>query len=352
MEAHFLSPYARRILIACHHGEDSAKYADRLKTILWLDDGLSFAEISRLLFLDEKTPRRWAKVYMDSGIDALLSDNYLRYAGKLNAEQEKLLYDFVSSHLFLDVGPIILYVEDEFNVTYSRSGMRDLLHRIGFTYKKASCAPERADPSRQRRFLESFTNLMEMKSPDTPVLFMDATHPSFNSQPTYGWIVKGERAEVPTNNNHRQQLNINGALNAETHEVLMMECERLNAETAVALLQKIELHYPNAAQIIVITDNAAYYRAKPVTEYVANSRISLIYLPPYSPNLNLIERVWKLMHKHTVCNRLYATFREFREAILCFFHRLADDLADSLHSILTLNFRIASGKHAIKMNMV
>lgn len=273
MESHFLSPYDRRVLIACHRGEDNAKYADRLKTILWLDDGLSFAEISRLLFLDEKTPRRWAKVYTSSGIDALLSDNYLQYAGKLDTEQEKMLYDFVSSHLFLDVGPIILYVEDKFNVTFSRSGMRDLLHRIGFTYKKASCAPELADPAKQRRFLDSF-------------------------------------------------------------------------------LKKIELHYPKADQIFVITDNAAYYHAKRVTEYVTRSRISLVYLPPYSPNLNLIERVWKLMHKHTVCNRLYTSFREFREAILCFFHRLEDDLADSLHSILTLNFHIASGKDAIKMNPI
>lgn len=341
MEKYFLNPTARRILIACHHGEDNARYADRIKTILWLDEGISFSEIAHRLFLDEKTPRRWAGIYFKSGIDALLSDNYTVYEGRLTDAQKALLYEYVDSQVFLEVGPIILYAQEEFNVTFSRSGMRDLLHRIGFTYKKASQTPGGANREKQRQFLDAFESLMAMKSPETPVLFMDATHPSYNSMPSYGWIAKGKRAEIPSNNTRRQQLNINGVLDAETHDTIMLDCERLNADSTIALLKKVEERYVQADQIFVITDNAGYYRAKPVREYVQQSRITLVHLPPYSPNLNLIERVWKFMHKHTVYNRHYSSFKEFREEILLFLFRLSEELKDSLSSLLTLNFQLA-----------
>ena len=92
----------------------------------------------------------------------------------------------------------------------------------------------------------------------------------------------------------------------------------------------------------MFADNARYYHAKAVADYLKTSRIRLEFLPPYSPNLNLIERLWRLMHKHTLYNRSYATFEAFRGAILEFFFRLPEEFADSLRSLLALNFSIVS----------
>jgi transposase len=136
-------------------------------------------------------------------------------------------------------------------------------------------------------------------------------------------------------------LNINGAVNAETHEVIVVEDERIDATSTIELLRRVEARYPDADTIYVFSDNGRYYHAKAVQDWLATSRVRLEFLPPYSPNLNIIERLWKLMHKHTLYNRCYGTFQEFRGAILEFFFRLPEEFADSLRSLLTLKFNIA-----------
>jgi transposase len=330
-------------LIARHRREKSSRYADRIKTVLWRDEGVSFEEIAHRLFRDEDMVRHYEHVFLERGLDALLSDHFKTYDGKLERHQEEQLYDYVASHLFLDVSPIQAYVFEQFGVLYSASGMRELLHRIGFTYKNTSHAPGKADEARQRAFIAMLCELMRVKSPDAPVLFMDAVHPCYNSMPAYGWIAKGERLDISASTG-RDRVNLNGALDAETHEVVIVECDSVNAQAAVALLEKIEARYRTAPVIHVFCDNAGYNHSNLVKEYLAHSRICLEYLPAYSPNLNLIERLWRFMHKHISYNRYYATFLEFRNELLMFFDRLSEEFADSLRSLLAFNFQVVSSR--------
>ena len=339
--AAFLTPQQRIELIARHKRERNARYTVRLLTVLWRDEGVSFQEIARRLFLDPKTPSDWADTFRQNGVDALLSDDYKPYEGKLNPSQTRQLDAYVAQNIFLDVGPVILYVQEQFGVVFTRGGMRDLLHRLGFTYKKASLTPGKADPEKQRRFAAMLDELMRVKDPDSPVPFVDATHPAYNAQPAYGWIRKGERAEIATTPG-RRHLNLHGAVNAETREVIAFDDERIDAASTIELFRRVEARYPSADVIYVFSDNARYYHAKAVSEYLKTSRICLEFLPPYSPDLNLIERLWRLMHKHALYNRSYGSFAEFRGALLEFFFRLPEEFADSLRSLLTLKFNIAS----------
>jgi transposase len=308
-----------------------------------LDKGYSYSEIADVLLFDESTARRYLATYQQNGLSALTSDNYQPYAGKLTEEQGKELGKYLDDHLFTDVTPIIDYVTQKYKAAYTKSGMRDLLHRIGFVHIKASHVPGKADPEKQREWLEVFQKLMAVKSPDTPVVYIDAVHPTFNSKPAYGWIRKGKKAEIPANSG-RQRLNLNGAVNAETHEVIVTENQKMTGESTLELLRKIEDYYRNTPWIYVILDQAPYYDCQMVRDYCAKSRIRLIYLPAYSPNLNLIERLWRFMYKHTVNNRYFSSFADFRLELLCFFDRLPTDLFGGLRSLLTMNFSIVSDK--------
>ncbi|MCP4264720.1 MAG: IS630 family transposase, partial [Candidatus Brocadiaceae bacterium] len=84
---------------------------------------------------------------------------------------------------------------------------------------------------------------------------------------------------------------------------------------------------------------ARYYRSKKVREYLKNSKIKLIFLPPYSPNLNLIERLWKYFHKIVLYNQYYETFDEFKKACKSFFRRIKRHKGE-LSSLMTENFQI------------
>ena len=347
LQAKFLTSEQRNELIAAHRPNQKARYADRIKTILLLDDGYSTDQISRILLLDETTIRKYLASYQNGGLPVLTSDNYQPYVGKLSEEQEIELYEYVAERLFLDVYPIIAWTYQKFTARFSPSGMRDLLRRIGFVYKKADHVPAKADPEEQRKWLEAFNKLMEVKSSETPVLFVDAVHPTFNSRPAYGWIPRGVKAEIPANSG-REHINLHGAVNAETQEVIVVENEKMTGESSLELLKKVEERYPDAPDIYVALDNAPYHYSQAVKDYCLQSRIRLIYLPVYSPNLNLIERLWRFMYKHTLYNRYYPTFAEFRMELLFFFDRLSAELAASLRSLLTLKFHIASGEEKRK----
>jgi transposase len=92
-------------------------------------------------------------------------------------------------------------------------------------------------------------------------------------------------------------------------------------------------------RIILIMDNARYNHARLVREHIAGTVVEIVYLPPYSPNLNLVERMWRFMKKKVMRNQFYKTFAEFIATIKRFFARISD-YTDELSSLMRDKFHI------------
>lgn len=158
------------------------------------------------------------------------------------------------------------------------------------------------------------------------------------------WMIKrGFRKEIAANSG-RSRLNLTGALDLISRKILTQEDKTLNAESTIAFLNKIEENYPKKSKIHLFCDNARYYRNKSVTAFLEKSKISMHFLPPYSPNLNPIERVWKWMKERVLYNTYYEFFDEFKVAIFGFFKGLDSidpnsSLAQSFVSRIKDNFR-------------
>lgn len=157
---------------------------------------------------------------------------------------------------------------------------------------------------------------------DETVCFTDGVHPTHNVQLGYGWIKKGVDKLIPANTG-RSRLNLTGSIDILSYEVFFQEDKTLNADATIRFFKSLEQHYSRKTRIHVFCDNAPYYRNREVTKYLTNSRIQLHFLPPYSPNLNPIERLWKWMKETVVYNTNYSDFYEFRRAIFGFFHTLS-----------------------------
>lgn len=171
---------------------------------------------------------------------------------------------------------------------------------------------------------------------------MDGVHPQHNSLPSYGWLPTGEETKLKSNTG-RQRANLSGALDSESHEVIVEEHKTLNAESTISFFKLLERRYPDAPNIYIILDNAGYYKGEKIKEYLKDSRIKLLFLPPYAPNLNLIERLWKFFKKMVLYNQYYETFAQFRSACLSFFHKKnLRKYRHELNSLLTDNFQIVS----------
>ena len=164
----------------------------------------------------------------------------------------------------MDSALVIARILLEFGASYSKSGVRRLPHELGFSCKKPKHVPGKADAGKQSEFATRLQALMACKSPDARVYFIDAVHPQYDSTPAYGWILKGTDKELPANSG-RQRLNLNGAIDAESHAAIVINSPTIDADSTLELLGRIEAANPEAESIYVVCDNAAYYHARKVT---------------------------------------------------------------------------------------
>lgn len=122
-------------------------------------------------------------------------------------------------------------------------------------------------------------------------------------------------------NSGRKRINIQGAINLDTHALISTVHETLDRYSTLAILKKIENKHKNSDKIYVLVDNAGYYHADKVKEYLKNSRVELVFLPPYAPHLSLVERVWRHLKKAVLYNQYYPTYQAFKESISNYLRR-------------------------------
>jgi transposase len=231
------------------------------------------------------------------------------------------------------------YIFGEFGVDYSDSAVRAILTKLDFVHKQVKPLPLKADEQKQLEFVAQFEQLIEELPQDTVVYFTDATHPTHNTQTAKAWIKKGQEKHIPANSG-RKRVNLNGALNAlDPCEAVVVEAETVNAQTTISLYEKLLKKNP-AKKLILICDNAPYYHSQLLQDWLKGQPlIKQWFLPTYSPNLNIIERLWRFMKKQAIGLSFHPTYKGFKTAILHFFEHL-DDYEYELKQLLTLKFQI------------
>lgn len=179
--------------------------------------------------------------------------------------------------------------------------------------------------------------LEEAKAGKRRVYFVDAAHFVFTAFLGYLWCFTRIFVRTP---HGRQRLNVLGALDAVSKEVVTVINETyINAAAVMELLEKLVVASPGIP-ITVVLDNARYQRCNAVIEHARKLGIELLFLPSYSPNLNLIERLWRLVKKLVLNSQYHTDFRSFRESIINCLTTLHEKHEDELKSLLTLKFQV------------
>ena len=333
-----LSDAELRELRLAHRQAGDKREAYRINAVILLGIGWSTEQVAQALLIDADTARSYFKRYKQGGVKVL---GHVAFRGSecwLDEVELAALDAHLSANLYLNAKDIARWVGEQFGVHYSESGMTALLHRLGYVYKKPKLVPGKANRAAQEAHLEDYKKLKENRGEHDPIYFMDAVHPQHNPALAYGWIKRGEERQVPSNTG-RRRVNINGVIDLETFAPIVRFDETINAASTMALFRQIEQANPQAARISIICDNARYYRSKEVGAYLQTSKIELVFLPPYAPNLNLIERFWKFFKKQVLYNRYYETFEKFKSTCQGFFAN-AYQYTAQLRALLTENFQI------------
>jgi len=212
------------------------------------------------------------------------------------------------------------------------------LNQMGFKRLKVKQIPDKLDVEKQEEFkTEKPDPLIERaKNNEIHLFFVDAAH--FVLKPFSGFLycltVLCIRASAG-----RKRYNVLGALNAITKEITTFtNFTYINSHSICALMDKLKAQYVDLP-IYMIMDNARYQNNNFVKTYAESLGITLIFLPAYSPNFNLIERLWKFIKKKVLYSTYYKEFQDFTNAIDQCTEDTMGKYKNEIHSLLTLNFQ-------------
>lgn len=337
MKKLYLPPEEKDYLEREHALKENGKERDRIKAILLRSEGWTVPQISQALRLHQSTIIKHIEAYKTSG---KLKSESGGSESHLTEEKTQELIAHLEENTYAHNHQIVLYIKEHFGVTYTVAGLHKWLHRNGFSYKKPKGLPHKADAELQQRFVEEYNELKQQVGGDEPILFMDSVHPTQATKLAYGWIRTGTTKHVGTTAS-RTRLNIIGALQlGNIAEVITSQYETINAESIIDFMGKMRTQYATQKTIHLILDKAGYHRSFLVAEQATKLNIKLHFLPPYSPNLNPIERLWKVMNEHVRNNRFFKSATDFKDAINEFFDSILPSIGNSLDGRINDNFQM------------
>jgi len=293
--------------------------------------------IARIAGISENTIRNYFEAYKKGGVEQLKTKNFYKPESSLKP------FEIIVKEYFNKTPPATIAqacsdIEKLTGISLKNTQMRTYIKSIGVQHRKVNSVPAKVDIDAQKKFHDNELQprLEEAKTGKRTVYFVDAAHFVLGAFLGYLWSFLRVFVRTPSG---RQRFNVLGALNAITKELSMITNDSYITSIQVCELLR-NLVKNSMTPITVVLDNARYQRCRLVMELAKELNIELLFLPPYSPNLNLIERLWKLVKKECLYSKYYDNFLLFSGAIQRFLTTMNNTHREKLDSLLTLNFQM------------
>jgi transposase len=309
----------------------------KMEAVYLKSQGLPHQEICRLARVTENTLRAYLRQYQEGGIERLKQTGWDGPASDLS-EHREALEDYFRDHPPRSTAQAAADIERITGIRRGLTQVRKFLKGMGLKFRKLGMIPAKADPAEQREFLDGrlWPRLKQARRLRRVVCFVDAAHFVHGPFLGYLWCFTRLLIRGPSG---RKRFNVLGAIDAVTRELTTVTNDTTVGAGAVCeLLRKLSARYPGLPLTLVL-DNARYQRCEPVRLLAAELRIELLHLPAYSPNLNLIERLWKLVKKEVLSCRYYEDFARFKTAIMECLDQVEGQHSEAIKSLLTLKFQ-------------
>jgi len=335
MKRIYLTPEEKTALEQRHTHCHDRKEGDRIKAVLLRSEGWTVPMISQALRLHKSTIIRHLNDYREGKLNIISGGS----DSQLSESQAEALIGHLEEHTYHYVHEIIRFIEEQYSISYSIPGMNKWLHRNGFSYKKPKGYPHKANREQQEQFIEGYNSLKQGLSPEDSIYFADSVHPSQATKLSYGWIRKGKNKNLGTTAS-RTRLNIIGALKLDDiGSAITAKYDTINADSIIKHLYLLREKNGPTGTIYLIIDQASYHRAESVAQVAEKLNIKLKFLPPYSPNLNPIERLWKVMNEYVRNNRFFKSAKDFKQEIDGFFKKKLPMIGASLENRINDKFQ-------------
>ncbi len=309
----------------------------KMEALYLKSQGVSATDACRLCDISHSTWFRYLRAYRSGGIDKLKAVPFHRRVSQLEDYRVLIAADFRQRPPAC-VAEAAERIEELTGLKRGPTQVRQFLKTLGMKPRKVGQIPAKADVKAQETFKteQLEPRLEEAQAGQRLVFFVDAAH--FVFAPFLGIVWCFERLFVKAPSG-RQRVNVLAALNATTRELVTVHnLTYLTSATVCELLRLLAGAHPGVPLTLVL-DNARSQRCKLVQNLAQSLGIELLFLPPYSPNLNLIERFWKFVKKKCLYSKYYPDHHAFQQAILECIAQAPTQDREALASLLTLKFQ-------------
>lgn len=297
--------------------------------------------IEQIADVSENTVRKYLKLFQQGGVKALEILNFRKGKSKLESFKDIIVRYFTETPPHT-MAQACAELEKLTGAKITKRALRRYAKSLGLKYRKTGTIPAKANTAVQEEFLNNALQprLDEAKQGKRTVFFVDAAHFVLGAFLGFLWSFTRVFVRSPSG---RQRFNVLGALNAITKELITVTNDAYITSIQVCeLLDKISKSV--TGPITLVLDNARYQRCQLVMNHAKELGIELLFLPSYSPNLNLIERLWKMIKKECLNSRYYENFALFSSAITSFMETMNQTHQAQLDSLLTLKFQLYAEK--------
>jgi len=298
----------------------------------------SHQEIAQLADISPNSVTNYIHLWNESGYEGILKVGYGTNQSELEAHTESLLTYFEANPPHT-ANEAVHRIKGLTGIERSPTQVRQWMKRHGLKYRKTGQIPSKADAAKQADFVENTLNPLidQAKLGQIHLLFMDAAHLVMGVFLCFLWSAK--RVFVKSSSG-RKRHNVLGAVNAIDQKIHFFTNQTyINADSIVEFLYQLRIYYFDMKPIYIVLDNARYQKCDLVRYVAWQLNIHLVYLPSYSPNLNIIERLWKWLKKKCLYAKYYEHFSHFQDAINQTLKTANFEFQQELKSLLSLKFQ-------------
>ncbi len=302
-------------------------------------------QIGFICGLHENTVAHWVRVYESEGYEALLIHHYGTNQSELEQHRTSLLAAFQKEPP-RSAGEAGERIREMTGVQRSTQQVRRFMKQHGLKFLKCGHVPAKANGEKQRQWVEEQLGpaIEAAGKGKIHLFFVDAAHFVLGPFVCCLWCVTRLFIKAASG---RNRINVLGAVHAISKQIITLtNITYITADTLMEFLQLLKKQFADKP-ITIVLDNARYQHCRVVEEMARKLGIELLFLPPYSPNLNIIERLWKFTKKNILYAKYYDKPKEFHAAIENFFQNINKKFKQDLQSLLTLQFQFFDEKKTL-----
>ena len=310
----------------------------RMNVVYMKSQGLPHKMIAIACNVSLNSITNFIKIYNKSGLEGLRRFYYRKPKSQLETYEASIEEEFEKNPP-LNSAQAGAKIEAMTNVKLCPSQVRAFMKYLGMSFRKMGHIPAKADPEKQYEFIDNTLNpLIKLAQQGLCLLFfVDAAHFVLRPFLCSLWCFARVFIKAPAG---RQRFNVLGGINAITQKLEYYVNETyINAESVAEFMRNLRKKYP-IIPIYLVMDNARYQKCKLVMNLALELNIKLVFLPSYSPNLNIIERLWKFIRKKVLYGKYYENFLLFKNGISSCLNLINQgQYQEELRTLLNLKFQ-------------